>query len=46
MLKRVRELRERLKDLLDYIDLLEARALNFGKKRYSMEQVKRVLEIK
>jgi len=42
----MRELREELEDLIDYLDLLEARALNFGKKRYRTEQVKRMLEIK
>ena len=46
MLKRMRELREELEDLIDYLDLLEARARNFGKKRYSTEQVKKILQLK
>ncbi|HYR77170.1 MAG TPA: hypothetical protein VEM96_15155 [Pyrinomonadaceae bacterium] len=44
--ERIAELREELEDLIDYLDLLEARALNFGKKRYSTEQVKKMLGIK
>ena len=46
MLKRMRELRKELEDLVDYLDLLEARAQNFGKRRYSTEQVKKVLGLK
>lgn len=44
--ERIAELREELENLLDYLDLLEARARNFGKKRYSTEQVKKMLGIK
>jgi hypothetical protein len=33
VLKRVRELRKEMEDLIDYFDLLEARAVNLGKKR-------------
>jgi cell division protein FtsB len=44
--QRVAELREELENLIDYLDLLEARARNFGKKRYSTEQVKKVLGLK
>ncbi|HBB97470.1 MAG TPA: hypothetical protein DC054_18980 [Blastocatellia bacterium] len=44
--QRIAELREELENLIDYLDLLEARALNFGKQRYSTEQVKKVLGIK
>ena len=29
-----------------YLDLLEARAQNFGKRRYSTEQVKKMLQFK
>ena len=46
MLKRIRELREEMEDLIDYLDLLEARAQNFGKRRYSAEQVKKMLDVK
>ncbi len=46
MLKRIRDLRLELEDLIDYLDLLEARAQNFGKRRYSTEQVKKMLAIK
>jgi cell division protein FtsB len=44
--KRVAELRQELEDLVDYLDLLEARAQNFGKRRYSTEQVKKMLGLK
>jgi len=46
VVERIAQLREELEDLIDYLDLLEARAQNFGKKRYSTEQVKRVLGLK
>jgi hypothetical protein len=38
-------LREELENLVDYLDLLEARAQNFGKKRYGSAQVKKMLKI-
>ena len=44
--QRIAELREELENLIDYLDLLEARALNFGKKRYNTEQVKKMLKLK
>ena len=44
--ERIAELREELENLIDYLDLLEARARNFGKKRYSTAQVKKMLGIK
>lgn len=44
--ERIAELREELENLIDYLDLLEARARNFGKKRYSTEQVKKMLNLK
>jgi hypothetical protein len=44
--QRIAKLREELEDLIDYLDLLEARALNFGKKCYSTEQVKKMVGIK
>ena len=46
VIKRIVELREELENLIDYLDLLEARAQNFGKKRYSKEQVKKMLQLK
>lgn len=44
--ERIAELREELENLIDYLDLLEARAQNFGKKRYSTDQVKKMLQLK
>jgi hypothetical protein len=44
--ERIAELREELENLIDYLDLLEARARNFGKKRYSTDQVKKILNLK
>ena len=44
--QRIAELREELENLIDYLDLLEARALNFGKRHYSTEQVKKMLGVK
>ena len=41
VIERIAELRQELEDLVDYLDLLEARAQNFGKRRYSTEQVRR-----
>ena len=46
MIERIAELREELENLVDYLDLLEARAQNLGKRRYSTEQVKKVLGLK
>ena len=46
MLKRIRDLRLELEDLIDYLDLLEARAQNFGKRLHSTEQVKNLLKLK
>ena len=46
VIKKIADLREELEDLIDYLDLLEARARNFGKKRYNTEQVKKMLGIK
>ncbi len=45
VVKRIAELREELEDLIDYLDLLEARARNFGKKRYTTQEVKKLLKI-
>jgi hypothetical protein len=44
--ERIAELREELEDLVDYLDLLEARAQNFGKRRHGTEQVKKMLGLK
>jgi hypothetical protein len=44
--KRIRKLREEIQNLIDYLDLLNACALNFGKKRYSTEQVKKMLNLR
>ena len=46
VVERIAKLREELENLVDYLDLLEARARNFGKKRYSTEQVKKMLKLK
>ena len=46
VIKRIAKLREELENLIDYLDLLEARARNFGKKRYSRQQVKKALNLK
>lgn len=46
VIKTIAELRQELEDLIDYLDLLEARAQNFGKQRYSIEQVKKMLGLK
>jgi cell division protein FtsB len=44
--ERIAELREELENLIDYLDLLEARARNFGKKSYTTNEVKKMLGIK
>jgi len=44
--KRIRELREELEHLSDYLELLEARAQNFGTRRYSTKQVKKLLNLR
>ncbi len=46
IIKRIAELRRELEDLIDYLDLLEARTRNFGKRRQSTEQIKKTLGIK
>jgi hypothetical protein len=46
VVERIAELREELENLVDYLDLLEARAQNSGKRRYSTEQVKKMLGLK
>jgi hypothetical protein len=44
--ERIAELREELENLIDYLDLLEARARNFGKPRHSTAQVKKILQLR
>ena len=44
--KRIAELCKEIEDLIDYLDLLKARAQNFGKKRYSTKEIRTVLGIK
>jgi hypothetical protein len=46
VIERIAELREELEDLIDYLDLLEARARNFGKPRFSTEEVRKIIGIK
>ncbi len=41
--KRLSKLREELEDLTDYMDLLEARARNLGKPRYTTTEVRKRL---
>ena len=45
VVQRIAELREELEDLIDYLDLLEARAQNLGKPRFNTEQVKKMLKL-
>ena len=45
VVKRIAELREELEDLVDYLDLIEARAQNFGKPRLSTERLKKMLKL-
>ncbi len=45
VVEKIAKLREELENLVDYLDLLEARARNFGKRRYTTEQVKKVLKL-
>jgi hypothetical protein len=46
VLKQIRKMREEMGDLQDYLDLLEARAVNEGKGAYSATEVKAKLGIK
>ena len=45
VVERIAELRQELEDLVDYLDLLEARPQNFGKRRYSTDEVKKILNL-
>jgi hypothetical protein len=46
VLRQIRKMREEMGDLQDYLDLLEARAVNEGKGTYSTDEVKAKLGIK
>jgi hypothetical protein len=46
VLKQIRRMREEMGDLQDYLDLLEAHAVNEGKGTYSADEVKAKLGIK
>jgi hypothetical protein len=46
VIERIAHLREELEDLTDYVDLLEARAMNLDKPVYSTEEVKKILKIR
>ncbi len=43
VLKQIGSLREQMEDLNDYLDLLEARALNKGKSTFTTDQVRQKL---
>jgi hypothetical protein len=43
VLNQISSLREQLEDLHDYLDLLEARARNKGKRAYSTDEVRKQL---
>ena len=45
VLKQISSLREQMVDLNDYLDLLEARARNQGKRTYSTEEVRKQLRL-
>jgi hypothetical protein len=44
--KRIRKLRQEIENLIDYLDLLEARAHNLGKPGYTSAQAKKLLKLK
>lgn len=43
VIKQISSLREQVEDLHDYLDLLEARARNKGKRTFSTEEVRKHL---
>ncbi len=45
VMKRISQLRREMVDLDDYLDLLEARAQNHGKRRYTTSDLKAQLRI-
>ncbi len=46
VLRQIHKMREEIGDLHDYLDLLEARAVNEGKGTYSTDEVKAKLGLK
>ncbi|HUJ10742.1 MAG TPA: hypothetical protein VL171_12005 [Verrucomicrobiae bacterium] len=46
VLKQIRKMRDEMEDLHDYLDLLEARAVNEGKATYTTNEVKAKLGLK
>lgn len=46
ILRQIQEVRESVEDMQDYLDLLEARVSNKGRRRYSMDSVKKRIGIK
>jgi hypothetical protein len=46
VLKQIRAMREEMENLHDYLDLLEARAVNEGKATYTASEVKAKLGLK
>jgi len=46
VLKQIRAMREEMENLDDYLDLLEARAVNEGKATYTASEVKAKLGLK
>ena len=46
VLRQIRKMRDAMDDLHDYLDLLEARAVNEGKATYSVQEVKAKLGLK
>ncbi len=45
VVKEISRLREEVEDLMDYLDLLEARAKNKGKRTYTTDEVRTELEL-
>jgi cell division protein FtsB len=45
VVKEISRLREEVEDLMDYLDLLEARAKNKGKRTYTTDEVQTELEL-
>ena len=46
IIDKICELREELEDLNDYLSLIEARVLNFGKLRHTTDYVRKTLKIR
>ncbi|HUI07510.1 MAG TPA: hypothetical protein VL486_10960 [Verrucomicrobiae bacterium] len=46
ILRQIHDIREEIEDLLDSLDLLEARAQDAGKPSYSLAEVKKKLRLK